>query len=115
MHCTIRHYPSQALSLLINRNPPRCFSYKNCFITSAVSKIKGKKSKALSNSLVGCMKTSPTSSGELWKPPGDRVNIPCCWFAHFSWGFSLLPCLLFLLGFHRRGDFDRLQIWNALI
>lgn len=50
MHCTIRHYPSQALSLLINRNPPRCFSYKNCFITSAVSKIKGKKSKALSNS-----------------------------------------------------------------
>lgn len=84
MHCTIRHYPSQALASLINRSPPRCFSYKNCFITSAVSRIKGKKSKALSKAVVGCMKTSPTSSGKLWKQ---------------HWGQSQYPMLLVLIIF----------------
>lgn len=68
---------------MINRSPPRCFSYKTCFITSAVSKIKGKKSKALSKSVVGWMKTSPIS-GKLQEQ---------------HWGQSQYPRLLVLLIF----------------
>lgn len=69
---------------MINRSPPRCFSYKTCFITSAMSKIKGKKSKALSKSVVGSMKTSPISSGKLQEQ---------------DWGQSQYPMLLVLLIF----------------
>lgn len=86
MHCTIRHYPSQALSLLINRNPPRCFSYKNCFITSAVSKIKGEKKQSTEQLFSGLYEDLPYL---LWRA------------MEATWGQSQYPMLLvcsFFLG-----------------
>lgn len=53
------------------------------------------------------MKTSPDL---LWKATGAALGTEpisqAAGSAHFSGGFTVLPCLLFLLGFHWREDID---------